>query len=120
MKAIISIICFLIATFSLMERTMAAQTLDDLEREGVEQCTKLAARMFSSKSKPNMPRKASNFAALVTWRASCAEKPPKGPGNVTALCEADAQTQSGEKKRVFFWEKSENGKKHTGYYWCEQ
>ncbi|WP_136526570.1 hypothetical protein [Geomonas ferrireducens] len=120
MKTTIAVTCILAATFSTVETARAGQTLEDLEREGIEQCAALANKMFSAKASRNVPKNVMNFTSLATWRASCAEKPPMGPGNVTALCEGDARTHSGEKKRVFFWEKSEKGKKYTGYYWCEQ
>jgi len=57
------------------------------------------------------------ISPLVTWRAACAEKPPTGPGNVTALCQGKRATTKGE-DGVFFWQKSQQGKLNNGYFVC--
>lgn len=99
---------------------------DELDKEGIAKCTALASKMFSSalpeKGKSGTlgkPRNVTNIEYLVTWRAACAEKPPKGPGNVTALCQGEATTQTGQRKQVFYWEKISGTTLHTGYYWCD-
>lgn len=50
---------------------------------------------------------------LVTWRASCAENPPAGAGNVSMLCEAET-----DGKPVFFWVKDAGDHQTVGYASC--
>lgn len=76
-------------------------------------CELLAERMQAAYS--NFPKiNADTAVELVTWRASCAETPPDGPGNVDALCEvgtADGGT-------VFYWMKSQEGGQSSGFQMC--
>ncbi len=58
-----------------------------------------------------------DITPLVTWRAACAERPPTGPGNVTALCEGKRTAAKGG-AGVFFWQKSHQGKLKRGYFEC--
>ena len=111
-------------TFFLMTLNIWAE--DNLERAGIAKCTQLALKMFSTASSDKhqsealgKPRNVKNIEFFVTWRAACAEKPPKCPGNVTALCQGDALTPTGQQKKVFYWEKASGKTLHTGYYWCE-
>ena len=53
---------------------------------------------------------------LVTWRSSCAEDPPDGPGDVVRICEAE--TQDGQ--FVFYWLKGRDGGEESGYQTCVQ
>ncbi len=115
-----------ICVFALFFMTLNVWAEDELDREGIAKCTQLALKMFSTASPDKhksgalgKPRNVTNIESFVTWRAACAEKPPKGPGNVTALCQADAMTPTGQQEKVFYWEKVSGKTLHTGYYWCE-
>jgi len=87
-----------------------------IEKSMLLDCTTLAKAI--NLSNPRIGIDLRGITPLVTWRASCAEKPPTGPGNVTALCEAAREPDKG-RERVFFWQKSVHGKHHQGYYFCE-
>ena len=60
--------------------------------------------------------KADTIERLVTWRASCAAKPPKGDGNVRALCQADLP----EGGQVFYWIKTGVNAESGGYEICDE
>jgi len=60
----------------------------------------------------------SNAKQLVTWRASCAESPPTGPGNVDLLCEGDIARKDGSSVRVFYWQKHAGTNISTGSIPC--
>ena len=61
----------------------------------------------------------SNIESLVTWRASCAEKPPVGEGKVTVLCDGDLNSKNGKVVRIFFWQKQrDDGQMAVGYHLC--
>jgi hypothetical protein len=60
----------------------------------------------------------SEFEELLTWRASCAEEPPKGSGNVEALCHATARTSNGSSRMVFFWERRDGANVQSGFEFC--
>ena len=61
----------------------------------------------------------SNIESLVTWRASCAEKPPVGEGKVTVLCDGDLNSKNGRAVRIFFWQKQrDDGQVAVGYHLC--
>ena len=85
-------IFFLFAVF-LTPITVLAES-DDIEKEGIAKCTQLASQMFNNnlaikqKSKQlGKPSHVTHIESFLVWRASCAEKPPTGQGNVTALCQ---------------------------------
>ncbi len=60
-----------------------------------------------------------NIQPLVTWRASCAEKPPVGKGTIYALCDADLISQNGATRRIFYWSKNlPAGGRKMGYHLC--
>ena len=64
-------------------------------------------------------QKITNMEVLYTWRASCAEKPPTGEGDVLALCDGDLVSKNGVIRRIFYWEKiKNNGERHIGYHLC--
>jgi len=87
---------------------------DDLEKKMLNDCRRLAKELDES----DMLRiDLNSIRALLTWHAACAERPPAGPGNVTALCEGKRVTSKGE-EGVFFWQKSDHGKLNRGYFPC--
>jgi len=92
----------------------SAQATDDLDKQMLEKCQAVAKEL-------NKTRRANisldGLEPLVTWRAACAERPPTGPGNVTALCQGKRTTAQGE-QGVFFWEKSSHGLRNRGYFTC--
>ncbi|OZI35579.1 hypothetical protein CEG14_10930 [Bordetella genomosp. 1] len=53
---------------------------------------------------------------LVSWRAACTEKPPKGDGNVYRLCQADLP----EGGQVFYWLKTGVNNESSGYEICDE
>lgn len=93
----------------------SAQAADDgLDKQMLEKC-QAVAKALNTTSKAGI--RLDGLEALVTWRAACAEKPPTGPGNVTALCQGKRLTAQGE-QGVFFWEKTDHGKPNRGYFTC--
>jgi hypothetical protein len=74
------------------------------------------AELLNKSSKVNI--NVNDITPLYTWRASCAEKPPTGKGNVMALCEGTSIRSDGTAKLLFFWSKTNKGKLTTGYYSC--
>ncbi|MYM39443.1 hypothetical protein [Duganella qianjiadongensis] len=91
-----------------------AQSESDLEKKMLNNCQVLANEINQSHS---VGISLEAISPLVTWRAACAEKPPTGLGNVTALCQGKRFTAKG-KDDVFFWQKSQHGKLNNGYYVC--
>ena len=91
-----------------------AQNVDDIDRKMLKDCQTLATELNASKGLGIGP---DSIRPFFTWHATCAERPPTGPGNVTALCEGTRITAKGE-QRVFFWEKSRHGKRHRGFFSC--
>lgn len=51
---------------------------------------------------------------LVTWRASCAETPPTGEGDVRLLCE----TNTKDGLPVFYWLKQDGERVNAGFASC--
>jgi hypothetical protein len=94
--------------------TVLAQGENDLEQKMLNDCQVLAKEINKSHG---VGISLEAISPLVTWRAACAEKPPTGPGNVTALCQGKRVTAKGEDD-VFFWQKSQHGKLNNGYYVC--
>lgn len=90
------------------------QDNNELAKELQTGCQRLARELNDSKKLGIRPE---GIAPLMTWRASCAERPPTGPGDVTALCEGIRFTRKGEES-VFFWQKSVHGKLNDGYFIC--
>ncbi|HLC06600.1 MAG TPA: hypothetical protein VJJ26_00295 [Candidatus Babeliales bacterium] len=88
---------------------------DNIDADMLRDCTELASHIEKS-SKQSFAIE--DLEPLFTWRASCAEKPPTGKGNVKALCEGNVLQKNGTKKRIFFWSKTNQEKLVTGYYWC--
>ena len=105
---------FLTLCLAAVGSTARAQSDDDLEKKSLARCQALATEM-------NKTHKAGirleGITPLVTWRAACADKPPTGPGNVTALCQGIRVTAKGE-QGVFFWQKSNQGKLNNRYFLC--
>ena len=91
-----------------------AQATDDLDKQMLEKC-QTVAKELNKTSQAGISL--DGLEPLVTWRAACAERPPTGPGNVTALCQGKRTTAQGE-QGVFFWEKSNHGLKNRGYFTC--
>ncbi|MYN16381.1 hypothetical protein GTP81_06410 [Rugamonas sp. FT107W] len=104
--------------FALVIATFCGATLaqgeSDLEKKMLNDCQVLAREINKSHG---VGISLEAISPLVTWRAACAEKPPTGPGNVTALCQGKRVTPKGEES-VFFWQKSQHGKLNTGYFVC--
>jgi hypothetical protein len=92
-----------------------AQGDDKLEQSMLNECQVLAKEINKAK-KVGISTK--DMSPLFTWRAACAERPPTGAGNVTALCEGKRRTVKGE-EGIFFWQKSNKGKLENGYFLCE-
>lgn len=77
------------------------------------QCRALAARLQAEK--PGFPHPAPQTVhGMLTWHASACERPPSGPGLVVQLCEGKAVDGS----TVFFWEKTEGGRRSSGFLSC--
>ena len=92
----------------------SAQATDDLEKQMLEKCQAVAKELNKTRQAGISP---DGLEPLVTWRAACAERPPAGPGNVTALCQGKRTTAKGE-QGVFFWEKSHHGLPSRSYFTC--
>ncbi|WP_444846866.1 hypothetical protein [Duganella caerulea] len=90
------------------------QNENDLEKKMLTNCQVLAKDLNKSRGVGISPE---GISPLVTWRAACAERPPTGPGNVTALCQGKRVSAQGE-EGVFFWQKSQHGKLNSGYFIC--
>lgn len=105
---------FLFAFFLATSCATAYAQDEDFDKKGQDNCQRLAKQLNQSKQLGIRPQ---GMTSLATWRAACAERPPTGPGNVTALCEGTRVTNKGE-ERVFFWEKSSKGKLNNGYFAC--
>lgn len=90
------------------------QSNDDLDRKMLNDCQVLAKELSSS----NRVRiSTEGIKPIFSWHAGCAERPPTGPGEVTALCEGKPVVGRG-KERVFFWQKEMNGKFNRGFFLC--
>lgn len=63
-----------------------AQSENFLEKRMLGNCRALAKELNKSHG---VGIALENISPLVTWRAACAEKPPTGPGHVTALCQGE-------------------------------
>jgi hypothetical protein len=87
---------------------------DELEKTMLNECKVLAKEINRSKKVGISPE---DISPLFTWRAACAERPPTGAGNVTALCEGKRRGIKGE-EGIFFWQKSNKGKLENGYFLC--
>ncbi|MES2917856.1 MAG: hypothetical protein V4729_04480 [Pseudomonadota bacterium] len=77
-----------------------------------------AAELLNRSGKVNI--NTNDLAPLVTWRASCAETPPTGEGNIMALCEGTSVGADGNGELLFFWSRTNRGKVETGYMACPQ
>ena len=91
-----------------------AQGDKDLEEKMLLDCKVLAQEINKSHG---VGISLESISPLVTWRASCAERPPTGPGNVIALCQGK-RTTAKDDGSVFFWQKSLRGKLNNGYLVC--
>lgn len=102
-------------SIAAMSTCALAQDDQDVDKKMLANCQALAGQLNKSHC---TGISLNDITPLVTWRAACAERPPTGPGNVTALCEGKLSPAKGG-KGVFFWQKSEQGKLHSGYFVCE-
>lgn len=102
--------------FCLVTSSAGTYAQDDADKKALENCQRVARQLNQAKKVGIQPQ---GMTTVVTWRAACAERPPTGPGNVTALCEGTRSTAKGE-ERVFFWEKSDKGKRNNGYFSCSE
>lgn len=93
----------------------AAPTQDDVEAEMIRKCESLAELLNKTK---NTNININELRAFVTWRATCAEQPPTGEGNVMALCEGTSVRNDGSSELLFFWSKTNRGKLTSGYLSC--
>ncbi len=92
----------------------SAQGTDEVDRKMLDDCRVLAKKLNSSQKLGIMM---DGIQPLFTWHASCAERVPTGPGDVTALCEGNRKVPKGQ-ERVFFWEKQKHGKFNRGFFAC--
>ncbi|MFK3736746.1 hypothetical protein [Massilia sp. TN1-12] len=105
-----------ILALSLATASAAAFAQDsDVEKEMVDRCQAVAKQLNKTRK---LGIRADGMEAFATWRAACAERPPTGPGNVTALCEG-TRVVAGKEQRVFFWQMSDHGKLGNGYFACD-
>ena len=102
-------------SLAAMSACALAQDDQDIDKKMLSNCQALATELNKSKSAGISLKE---ITPLVTWRAACAERPPTGPGNVTALCEGRMAAAKGG-KGVFFWQKSHQGKLNSGYFVCD-
>jgi len=105
----------ILAVFSMMDAAAQAETAKDpaFPEALAPQCWVLAARL-----KAGTPRFADlrpeTVHGMLTWHASACERPPNGPGLVVQLCEGKAVDGA----TVFFWEKTEGGRRFSGFLSC--
>lgn len=90
---------------------------EELDPSMIKDCVQLAA-LLNKSGKVNI--NTNEIAPLYTWRASCAERPPTGEGNVMALCEGTSVRGDGKGELLFFWSKTKRGKVSTGFFICQQ
>jgi hypothetical protein len=90
------------------------QDVSELEKKRLDTCQAVAKEINKSHG---VGISLKGITTLATWRAACAEEPPTGPGNVTALCEGKRIAAKGG-AGVFFWQKSQRGKLNSGYIMC--
>lgn len=88
---------------------------DDIEALLLRECERLALVLNKTK---NTNININELRGFVTWRATCAEEPPAGDGNVMALCEGTSVHYDGTSELLFFWSKTNRGKIITGYEVC--
>lgn len=81
--------------------------------EAADICSDLAVRMAGAFDDFPVVR-TDEIEQLVTWRASCAETTPDGPGVVEALCQAGTEGEN----RVFYWSKVSDQGRSVGYASC--
>jgi hypothetical protein len=91
------------------------QDASELEKKMLDECRAVAMEINTSHGAGISLK---DITPLVTWRAACAERPPTGPGNVTALCEGKLTSTKGGAS-VFFWQKARRGKLNRGYFVCD-
>lgn len=90
---------------------------DEIDPALLQGCTQ-AAELLNRSGKVNI--NTNDLTPLVTWRASCAESPPTGEGNIMALCEGTSVGADGNGELLFFWSRTNRGKVDTGYMACPQ
>lgn len=96
--------------------TSSAQGETDVEKKALAACQSLAKEMNQAR---HIGIRQDGMTSMFSWHAACAEKPPTGPGNVTALCEGRREAAKGGGK-VFFWQKSDHGRLNNGYVACTE
>lgn len=102
-------LCFAIASSAAL-----GEDVSELEKKRLDTCQVVAKEINKSHG---VGISLKDITTLATWRAACAEEPPTGPGNVTALCEGKRIAAKGG-AGVFFWQKSQLGKLNSGYIVC--
>jgi hypothetical protein len=92
----------------------SAQGAQEVDKKEIDACLVLAQEINKSHK---LGIRSDGITRHLTWHDVCAERPPTGRGNVTALCQGTRTSAKGEQE-VFFWQKSDHGKLHNGYFLC--
>lgn len=103
------------ATFTALLGLALASAAGAARAENELDCPELA-QAFAKTYFAFPALKTDTIERLVTWRASCSAKPPKGDGNVSALCQADLP----EGGQVFYWIKTGVNAESSGYQICDE
>jgi hypothetical protein len=100
----------------LVAAPLSAKT-EEMDSSMIKDCVRLA-ELLNNSDKVNI--NTNEVTPLYTWRASCAERPPTGEGNVMALCEGTSVRSDGKGELLFFWSKTKRGKVNTGFFICDR
>ena len=88
---------------------------DEIIQELTSDCESLAKDM-TKRDKKFLSSHVKNIRGLVVWRSSRCEKPPKGDGTITNLCEGDIASGGS----TLFWQhKTKAEKLRNGFLICE-
>jgi hypothetical protein len=110
-----SIKIYLTLSLAIVCNGTAAQDSKHLDTKMVNDCRAVAKALNESHK---LGIRMDDLTPYVTWRAACAERPPAGLGEVTALCEGKRTSANGNEKLFFWQKKSKVGKLNNGYFIC--